>query len=268
MSSIDSSAISNSADSSIAWQAIVVTGVVSVVVSFITAWLTFEFVKKRELAENLRLETTKERDDRIREEVIRWANPILGSVRDIRRRIDNILRHQGYPVLHPEYTQSGQFSISYDYFMNSSLYYFGEYFSYALALRSSLSFELFRSQDEKDKLLKALDSVESAFGAYPPHYSCSGEDRQVFTLQQRSMGSALLSDKDGNQCISYPKFCEALEDDSYAVIFSPLKDFLERLTPSPSDCRWMRLEAVYAALTEVDAVCQKILGSPQNDPSS
>lgn len=216
----------------------------------------------RELAERVRLETTKERDDRIRQEVIRWANPILGSVQDIRHRIDNILRHQGYGVLHPEYTQSGQFSISYDYYMYSSLYYFGAYFSYSLALRSSLSLELFRSQEEKDKLLKALASVESAFGEYPPPYRCSGEDRQVFGLQQRSMGSALLPDNDGNQCISYPKFRRALEDESYAVLFSPLKDFLERLMPSPDDCRWMRLEAVDFALAEVDAVCQKILGSP------
>jgi hypothetical protein len=268
MRSIDSSLISNSVDPSVAWPAILVTGVVSVAVSFITAWLTFEFVKKREMAENLRLDTMKERDDRIRAEVIRWADPILESVKDIRRRIDNILRHQGYAALHPEYAPSGQFSISYEYFMTSSLYYFGEYFSYALALRNSLSFELFRGQDEKDKLLKALASVESAFGAYPPHYECFGEDRQVFTLQQRSMGSLLLSDKDGNRCISYPKFCEALEDESYAAIFSPLKDFLERLTPSPGDCRWMRLETVDVALAEVDVVCQKILGSPQNEAPS
>ncbi len=228
-------------------------------VSVITALLIFELVKKREMAESTRLQKAKEKDDRIREEVLNWANPILGTVQDLRERLGNVLRHQAYSALHPEYTTTGQWSISYDYFINSTLYYFGVYFAYALALRNSLSFELFQAQEEKDELLRALNLVDSALGQFPPSYRCSGQDQQVFSLEQRSIGFVLLRDNNGNQCVSYPEFRGALEEGKYAEIFSPLKKLLERLTPSPDDCRWKRLEIVDLELAKVDEVCRKVL---------
>ncbi len=42
------------------------------------------------------------RADRIREQVVRWANPILGSVMDLTNRLQNVLRNEGYFALSPE----------------------------------------------------------------------------------------------------------------------------------------------------------------------
>jgi hypothetical protein len=76
------------------------------------------------------------------------------------------------------------------------------------------------------------------------------------------MGSLLLRDTSGNQCISYSEFRDVLEEDRYAQFFLPLKKLLERLTPSPDDCRWKRLETFDVSLTTVEAVCRKVL-TPQ-----
>jgi hypothetical protein len=114
-----------------------------------------ELVKKPELEVTLRneierqrgiieLEKAREKEERVREEVLRWANPILGAVEDLYERLGNILFGRGISALHPDNTESGQWSVSYDYFMYSTLYYFGVYFAYALALRNTLALSSFR----------------------------------------------------------------------------------------------------------------------------
>ncbi len=252
----------------------------------------FELVKKREIAEGLRLEVdrlelvkkpelevtlrneierqretielekAREKEERVRQEVLRWANPILGAVQDLYDRLGNILFGRGIAALHSEYTESGQWSVSYDYFMYSTLYYFGVYFAYTLALRNSLSFELFQDQKEKDELFKALHAVDHALGVYPPPHGCSGLDRQVFSLEQRSIGSVILRQSDAVECISYPEFREKFNDENYALVFLPLKKLVESLTPSPDDCRWDRLTIVYSELAEVNKACHKVLRLP------
>lgn len=158
-----------------------------------------ELVRQREA---LRLEGEKNKDERIREQVLQWANPILGAVEDLGRRLDNILRRQGYVALDPDYQEISEWSISHDYFIHSTLYMFGVYFAYAQALRESLSFELFRHQRDKEDLFEALASVSATLSSYPPPTRCSGGDRQVFHLEQRSMGDVLLRQDDRTTAIA------------------------------------------------------------------
>lgn len=289
MSLIDLLAANQSTGSPTNWSALVVTAVVSIVVSVGSAWLIFQLVKRREMAEGLRieieklelvkkpelaqallneiegqreklrLEREKDRNERIRTEILRWANPILGAVEDLRGRLDNVLRRMGYFALNPEYKETLQWSISYDYFIQSTLYLFSVYFAYAEALREQLSFELFRDQEEKRELFSALASVGAALGDFPPPYSCTGGDRQVFHLEQRSIGSVVLREDDRTRCISYPDFRGKLSNEEFGLTFSPLRKLVEGIEPSTGDCRWKRLEAVDAALAQVNEVCRKIL---------
>jgi hypothetical protein len=282
-------AANQSAGSSINWLALVVTAVVSIVVSVGSAWLIFQLVKKREMAEGLRIEVEKlelvrkpelaqtllneiesqrekirfeqekDRYERIRMEILRWANPILGAVEDLRWRLDNILRQKGYLALNPEYKETPHWSISYDYFFHSTLYLFGVYFAYAEALREELSFELFQDQEEKKELFSALASVGTALSGFPPPYRCTGGDRQVFHLEQRSIGSVVLRAEDRTRCISYPDFRDKLSSEKFNLTFSPVRQLLEGVEPSPDNCRWKRLEAVNTALAQVDEVCRKVL---------
>lgn len=285
-------AANQSVGTSISWPALVVTAVVSVVVSLASAWLIFQLVKRREMAEGLRieveklnlvrkpelaqtllnemererekflLEQEKDKDERIRGEILRWANPILGAVEDLRARLDNILRQYGFVALNPEYEETAQWSISFDYFIHSTLYLFGAFFAYAEALRDELSFELFRDQEEKTELLRALASVGTALSIFPPPYECTGGDRQVFRLEQRSIGSMVLREDDRTRCISYPDFQDRLSDEKFMRTFAPLRKLLECAEPRSNDCRWKRLEAVDVALAQVDAACRKVLQPP------
>src|SRR6185312_9293907 len=125
------------------------------------------------------------------------------------------LHRQGYVALNPEYKETDSWSISFEYFIHSTLYFFGMYFAYAEALREELSFELFRDQEEKEELFKALASVGKALSSYPPPYHCTGGDRQVFHIEQRAIGSMVLREDDRTRCISYPDFQDKLNDEKF-----------------------------------------------------
>jgi hypothetical protein len=270
---------------------------VSVVVSTLTAWLTFQLVKKRELTETLRIEVAKldlirkpelalalenelqkarevlrleeerDRERRVRQEILRWANPILGAVGDLRARLANILEDGAYVALDPRWDPKSNtsWSISYDYFMCSSLYLFANFFARTRMLEETLSFEMFTSQAEKDRLFGALRGVSKALGSYPPGYNCSGPDIQVFRLQQRALGELIIGREDNkDRCWTYPEFVAGLKTAEVADHFASLRQLLERVGPD-DDCRWKRLIETNHALYELDAVCRDLLDLPRVD---
>ncbi len=276
--------------------------VVSVVVSTLTAWLTFQLVKRRELAESLRIEVAKldlikkpelaqalqnelqrarevlrleeerDRERRVRQEIIRWANPILGAVGDLRARLSNIINDGAYVALDPRWDprSNPSWSISYDYFMCSSLYLFANYFARTRMLEETLSFELFNSQAEKDRLFGALRSVSKALGSYPPKYTCSGLDIQIFRLQQHALGELIIRrENDKDRCWTYPEFVDGMKKAVVSDYFASLQQLLERVHPD-DDCRWKRLIETNRALQELDTVCRDLLDLPEVDavPSS
>jgi hypothetical protein len=278
----------------------VLTAVVSIIVSTISAWLIFRFVKRAELATILQNEVTKfelvkkpemaealqnelrqqrqlleleqqrDRESRIRQEILRWANPILAAVEDLSQRLKNILQRAGYPALDPKWNPKSipNWAISHDYFMNSSLYLFAIYFAQTRQLRRELSFEFFSTQQEKDRLFDAIDKVATSLSSYPyqPIMGCSGRDAQVFRLQQRSLGELLIRPGTGvdnysghSAIVTYPEFLQCMkEGGDFATHFDPLKKLLEGVRPG-DNCRWMRLEQTYQALQELDAVCRELL---------
>lgn len=85
--------------------------------------------------------------DRIRREILAWANPILNSVYDLEARfITNILHKGGFEALDPRSaTADPNWSSSHDYFLHSTMYLFARYFCWVYMLQEELSFELFRS---------------------------------------------------------------------------------------------------------------------------
>ena len=97
----------------------------------------------------------------IRSEIVKWANPILGAVRDVRSRLGNILDDKAYPALQkePRTPIPEGWSIEYDYCMPSTLYRFCRYFYGVKRFQGALSFELFRSQAEMDALPQRLQAV-------------------------------------------------------------------------------------------------------------
>jgi hypothetical protein len=73
------------------------------------------------------LATRSARVERLREEVIHWANPILGSVMSLQRRLDVILKEEGYLALSPPIVEGHikiNWSATYEYYIISSVFYF------------------------------------------------------------------------------------------------------------------------------------------------
>jgi hypothetical protein len=279
---------------------LIVGAVVSVVVSTLTAWLTFQFVKRRELAESLRIEVAKldlikkpelaqtlenelqrqrevfhleeerDRKSRIRHEILRWANPILGAVGDLRARLNNIVHDGAYVALDPSWDPESNpnWSISHDYFMCSTLYLFANYFARTRMLEETLSFGFFSSQAEKDRLFDALRDVSSALSAYPPAYKCFGLDVEVFHLQQRALGALIIHrENDKERCWTYPEFIDGIKKAEISVHFDSLRGLLESVRPDEG-CRWRRLIETNRALAELDTVCRELLDLPVTDAAA
>ena len=260
---------------SIAW--ISITTLVAVLSGIFSSWLTYQY-KRQEIIDNLKaeldktrevakIEEEKERKERVRKEVVRWANPILGSETVLSERLHNILERGGDLALTEVYKEqtNRQWSITNEYFLESTLFLFGEYFSRIQMLKDELNFELFQSQAAKDELFKKIDGVERALAEFPPSYKCQGSDVQVFELQQRAIGELMMERRpDGSRTVmTYPDFTRKLDDPFFKKHFEPLRALLQEIKPS-EECRRLRLKETKEALDDLQETCQQLLNVPQN----
>ena len=220
--------------------------------------------------------------ERVRAEIYRWANPILGAVGALHRRLGNILG-SGFVALTKGREATEDWTIDYDYFMYSSLYRFAAYFCWVEHLWDNLSFEIFQSQHEMDRFFKAIGDASEALGTYPVRqYRCQGRDVQVFDLQWRAVGQMMMAKTASGRpgCMSYDKFLERCDEPRYESRLRPLRVLLEGVAPLPRadratveavsggaeeeeplyDCRWMRLNRTHRALGELQALCVQHLG--------
>lgn len=244
----------------------------AVVLSPLTAWLTF-FVRKRELAETMRHELAREAEsatqaearswrERVRRETLKWTTPILMSTDELNSRLGNLLEGGAYPALHASWRRPEAWSMSHDYLYSSTLYLFSAYFSYVVMLRRALNFELFRSQEDKDRLFQGLDAVASMLASYPAPWSSGGRDAQVFRLQQRAIGELMLLDGvDGPTCLTLADFTERLGEECFLRQLAPLRELIDGLAPVQGDCRWQRLAATRQALTALSGTCSQLLAT-------
>jgi hypothetical protein len=136
-------------------------------------------------------------------------------------------------------------------------------------LQERLNFELFRTQQDKDRFLDAIDEVGKTLARFPPEYQCSGQDTQVFGLQQRSIGELMtIRNEDGSQqCMSYPDFQRKLNEPQFSQHFMPLLALLEDVKPS-DDCRWRRLQETRQALEKLQIHCNRLLRMPAQSQDS
>ena len=294
------------------------TGGVSAVLSVVSAWLTFQFVRKRELdtqfeqkqaeleiqmvnrkeelekglqlkkeelekglqlkkeelehalrldVEKSRLLRQSERQERIRERVVQYADPILLAVDDLLARLQNILKSGGYSALTTNWdaVRPPNWSTTHRYIVDSTLYLFGRYFARAQQLADRLGSDVFRAQAEKDALFTALRKVGTALSEYPSaanRAGCGGDDTQVFVWQQRAMGEALAwDDVEEGRLLTYAAFTQ--RDDRMSLYFEPLLKLLVDLSPDPREnCRWERLVHTGRALESVRSECRNLLALP------
>lgn len=200
-------------------------------------------------------------DERIRSEVIKWANPILDAVQMLEARLGNIVEHEGYLALNKGFKHQ-QWSMTYDYFMSSTLYAFAAYFCWVRMLEERMSFEMFRVDNQKVRFFGAFESVADALRSYPPPFACSGTDAQIFVLQQRAIGELVARENNGRPaCMSYDEFETELTNpanDVFEKRLAPVRALLEGLRYEEG-CRWVRLAMTLEALRQLKTVCREIL---------
>ncbi len=200
-------------------------------------------------------------DERIRREVVRWANPIFNSVKDLQCRLNNILEDEGYKALDPATASTdSQWSMTYEYFMESTLYLFGQYFCWVHMLTQELSLELFHTSADKERFAAARYAVSGALGDYPPSFPVhgTGYDRQVFHFQQRAIDEMLsVSHKGSRSCVAFPKYATKRSEAEFTVAFDPLRQLLDKV--KPGERRWERFCATREALINLFSACETLL---------
>ena len=216
--------------------------------------------------ERLRAELARdaEHTDHLYDEIRRWANPILDAVDGLLGRLRNLLYDEGWVALRPGGVPHPAWTITHDYLLPSTVYLFAQYFCWTQRLREELSFRLFESHEEKDAFFARQLEAARCLSEWPlPNADApAGGDAQVFLLQQRRMGEALMADGPaGPRCLRYADFAVRWDQNgAFRTHFEPLSAFLEGL--SPETTRWQRLTLMEERLAAVRAECRRILNVP------
>jgi hypothetical protein len=213
--------------------------------------------------------------ERIRQDVIRWANPILDAVKSLQSRLGNLLDDGLWRALDPGFAieeddELVDWAVSFNYVMPTTIFLFADYFAWIRLLEERLSFELFESEKTKDEFFKSIWAVKNALGHWPlekdkggdsrKEIKDGGRDTQVFALQQRAIGELMIqSTSDGPTTLSLPEFLAAYDSDpSFRDHLEPLRALLESLERNGK--RWKRLRATSQALADLHDACERLLG--------
>ena len=217
-------------------------------------------------------ESQKQRHDRLRAQVQRWALPIQSAISDLSHRIHDIMSDNGYVMLSSTRAVRDGWSANYEYFMPSTLYYFAQYFCWTRLLQQQLGHELFNSSEEMATFFNLMNNASDSISRFP--YDREKGDlpdqinKQVFKLQQRAIGELLVSrTADGESIQSYREFLDRWtdkDDTVFARHISPLQEFLLDLSPV-KDQRWERLLDLNKHLAEFGEACQQILQPHASD---
>jgi hypothetical protein len=211
-----------------------------------------------------RVKSRSARNERIRQEVTRWANPIRGAVGDLEHRLANILKDYGYVALSSDKVHDvhANWHITYEYFFPSTIFLFAQYFCWIRLLEENLSFELFEKNKDKDNFLRKVYDVEGTLGGFPLDElkKLHGEgDCQVFNLEQRALGEALIVKNGDPRCMRFSEFADKWGDLEFRRRFDPLTRFIDCLDETHK-FRWKRLELMAAALERLRSECDRLLG--------
>lgn len=245
------------------------TGTLSTALSLLLARLTFRFVKRPELEKSLenkleeeRTRRSMDRDERVRSQVAKWADPILMAARDLHSRLGNLINEAGYLPLATDWDRRkpSDWSVTHDYMLDSTLYLFGRYFACVHLLRTELGADAFPPNTEKDELFQGVRGVAGALSTYPAIFNdegCAGADAQLLRWQQQALAEVFV-DRGELRVISFAEFLD--RKSSLRVHLEPLNAVLINLAPEPpGNCRWQRLLSVVHPLEKVRDRCQQLL---------
>ena len=203
---------------------------------------------------------------RIREEVLRWTNPVLDAVNGLASRLDNIL-HRDLDLALRKHRQDRpvdpDWAVSYDYVLPTTLYLFANYFAWIRLLQERLSFELFESEQMEKRFFAAMWRVSDTLSDWSPddEIGGGGRDTQVFALQQRAIGEALIQrNTEDPRPMTIPEFLSAYKNKSeptFNATIEPLRELVDDLERGTK--RWGRLSLTLNELQAFREECRALL---------
>ena len=234
--------------------------------------------REKEVAEHkAALDEREGEKQRIREEVLRWTNPVLDAVDALESRLKNILESGLDQALHKGRKNRPvhqDWAVSYDYVLPTTLYLFANYFAWIRLLQERLSVELFESEQVRKRFVEAMWRVSKALSDWsPPEFRGGGRDTQVFALQQRAIGEAVIRrGTEGARPMTVPEFLSAYDskdEQTFKAILEPLRELVEDLDRGSK--RWARLSLTLSQLHAFGEECRALLklrgSGPDGSPS-
>jgi hypothetical protein len=202
---------------------------------------------------------------RIRDEVLRWTNPVLDAVDGLESRLGNILHDDLDLALHKHRAArpvDPDWAVSYDYVLPTTLYLFANYFAWIRLMQEKLSFELFESKQVEKRFFEAMWGVSKTLGDWwPGIIGGAGRDTQVFALQQRAIGEALIRrDTEDPRPMTIPEFLSAYnnkKEPSFNATLEPLRELVDGLERGTK--RWARLSLTLNELWAFQKECRALL---------
>jgi hypothetical protein len=202
---------------------------------------------------------------RIREEVLRWTNPVLDAVDSLESRLDNILnddldlalrKHRQDRPVDPDW------AVSYDYVLPSTLFLFANYFAWIRLMQEKLSFELFESKQVEERFFEAMWRVSNTLSHWSrDELRGAGRDTQVFALQQRAIGEAVIKrDAEDPRPMTIPEFLSAYNnkrEPTFNATLEPLRELVDHLERDTK--RWERLSRTLNELQAFRKECRALL---------
>jgi hypothetical protein len=253
---------------------LLVTSIVALIFALISSSATYYLVTRKKIREQmlvniqekseiLKNERKDQRKLRRKQEIRFWANPILNAVNCLLHRLNNILQEKEFlfEALSKNFQKKDEnWSMSYDYLMNSTLYLFGQYFAWIQILRDKVDYELFQTEIDNEDFFIQIERVTESLDKY--RGDLAGEmrsDFQLYRLQQQAIGELLVNRSNGNTYVmNFSEFLQKLQDEEFSQYFEPLKDMLEDLKPK-NDYRWERLKITTEKLKELQSQCTKLI---------
>jgi hypothetical protein len=223
--------------------------------------LQAQLTQQRDLV-NAQLAANTAENDRIRQEIDRWSNQVVGAIDDLRFRLENIIRQGSNWALSNSGQRTpnqGEWKIDYQYFLPSTIFLFAQYFCWIRLLEEEGSFELFEGRENRLLFFKQVRETERKLSSWPlDDLKEKSDDFQVFRFQQRGLGGALVVGR-GNRmgCMRYSEFLEKWNDPIFSIMVKPMRQFLEDIKQSTR--RWERLALMRDALAQLRKDCDKLL---------
>ncbi len=194
-------------------------------------------------------------------ELNRSADPILQATTDLRHRLKNILRDNGWHWLARPERADPAFQKTATYFRSSTLYVFCRYFCYVELLNERLGYLFEARGDERQQFIDLLRKGSGILGSHDD----AEPGAHVFHWQQRALGEVMTETANGGErCMRYAAFLDRLRSEGFSGHIAPLEALLDDLKKDGPT--WKRMEAFMSILEQVELDCRNMLQLPPINP--